>query len=58
MKIEILHPISHDQKLYERGVVDLPDNLAKIFLTYKHAARPVPATPAPAAPRADGKKTK
>ena len=52
MKIEILNPIEHDGKLFERGVVELADELAKIFLKFKHAARAVlsavekPAPPA------------
>jgi len=60
MKIEILNPIEHDGKRFERGVVELAEELAKIFLKFKHAARPAtgagkaPAqtaggTPAPAA---------
>ncbi len=52
MKIEILNPIEHDGKLFERGVVELADELAKIFLKFKHAARAVLSaveTPAPAA---------
>ena len=39
MKIEILNPIEHDGKRFERGVVELAEELAKIFLKYKHAAR-------------------
>jgi hypothetical protein len=39
MKIEILNPIEHDGKRFERGVVELSDELAKIFLQFKHAAR-------------------
>jgi hypothetical protein len=52
MKIEILHPIEHDHVIYSRGVRELPDDLAKLFLTYKHAARPAPepATTTAAAP--------
>jgi hypothetical protein len=52
MKIEILNPIEHDGKRFERGVVELADELAKIFLKFKHAARAalsVVETPAPAA---------
>ena len=52
MKIEILNPIEHDGKRFERGVVELADELAKIFLKFKHAARAVLSaveTPAPAA---------
>ena len=41
MKIEILNPIEHDGKRFERGVVELADELAKIFLKFKHAARAV-----------------
>ena len=51
MKIEILNPIEHDGKRFERGVVELADELAKIFLKFKHAARAVLSaveTPAPA----------
>ena len=32
MKIEILHPIEHDQQLYGRGIHELPEELAKLFL--------------------------
>ena len=39
MKIEILNPIEHDGKRFERGVVELADELAKIFLKFKWAAR-------------------
>jgi len=39
MKIEILNPIEHDGKRFERGIVELAEELAKIFLKYKHAAR-------------------
>ena len=52
MKIEILNPIEHDGKRFERGVVELADELAKIFLKFKHAARAVLSAvekPAPAA---------
>ena len=52
MKIEILNPIEHDGKRFERGVVELADELAKAFLKFKHAARAVLSaveTPAPAA---------
>ena len=40
MKIEILHPIEHDGKRFERGVVELIDELAKLFLSFKNAAAP------------------
>jgi hypothetical protein len=40
MKIEILHPIEHDGKRFERGVVELADELAKLFLSFKNAAAP------------------
>jgi len=66
MKIEILNPIEHDGKRFERGIVELGEELAKIFLKYKYAAReaiekvetqfetsaasPPPAAPAPAPP--------
>jgi hypothetical protein len=52
MKIEILNPIEHDGKRFERGVVELAEELAKVFLKFKHAARAVVSaveTPAPAA---------
>jgi hypothetical protein len=52
MKIEILNPIEHDGKRFERGVMELADELAKIFLKFKHAARAVLSAaeaPAPAA---------
>ena len=43
MKVEILHPIEHDGKRFERGVVELAEELAEIFLKFKHAARPAPS---------------
>jgi hypothetical protein len=52
MKIEILNPIEHDGKRFERGVVELSDELAKIFLKFKYAAREAISTveaPAPVA---------
>ena len=52
MKIEILNPIEHDGQRFERGVVELADELAKIFLKFKHAAQVVASaveTPAPLA---------
>jgi len=52
MKIQILNPIEHDGKRFERGVMELADELAKIFLNFKHAARPAVSTveaPAPVA---------
>ena len=52
MKIEILNPIEHDGKRFERGMVELADELAKIFLKFRYAARAVLSaveTPAPAA---------
>jgi hypothetical protein len=42
MKIEIIHPINHDNVLYGRGVQDVPDALGKIFLGYPWAAKAVP----------------
>ena len=50
MKIEILNPIEHDGKRFERGVVELSDELAKIFLKFKHAARAVFSKADPPAP--------
>jgi len=41
MKIEILNPIEHDGKRFERGMVELGEELSKIFLKFKHAARAV-----------------
>ena len=41
MKIEILNPIEHDGKRFERGTLELAEELAGIFLKYKHAARAV-----------------
>jgi hypothetical protein len=35
MKIELLHPISHDKKEYARGIHDLPDEVVKKFLALK-----------------------
>lgn len=40
MRIEILNPIEHDGRRFERGMVDLPDELARTFLKIKHAACP------------------
>jgi hypothetical protein len=40
MRIEILHPIEHDGKRFERGMVELVDELAKLFLSFKNAAAP------------------
>ena len=40
MKVEILHPIEHDGKRFERGVVELVDELAKLFLSFKNSAAP------------------
>jgi len=49
MKIEILNPIEHDGKRFERGVVELADKLGKIFLKFKYAAREaISAVEAPA----------
>ncbi len=56
MKIEILNPIEHDGKRFERGVVELADELGKIFLKFKHAARAAlnaVEAPAPAAGATD-----
>jgi len=52
MKIDILNPIEHDGKRFERGVAEVSGELAKIFLQFKHAARAVLSAgeaPAPAA---------
>jgi hypothetical protein len=40
VKIEILNPIEHDGRRFERGIVDLPEDVAKMFLKFKHAAHP------------------
>jgi hypothetical protein len=40
MRIEILHPIEHDGKRVERGVVEFVDELAKLFLSFKNTAAP------------------
>lgn len=37
MKIELLHPINHDFIQYGRGLHELDESLAKLFLTYKDA---------------------
>jgi len=50
MKIEILNPIEHDAKRFERGVVELTDELAKTFLKFTYAARTVPGAVEPSAP--------
>jgi len=39
VKIEILNPIEHDGKRFERGIIELGEELAKIFLKFKYAAR-------------------
>ena len=49
MKNEILNPIEHDGKRFERGVVVLDEELAKIFVKFKYAAREaISAVEAPA----------
>jgi len=40
MKVKVLHPIVHDGTEYARGVHELPQELANLFLTYRHAAEP------------------
>lgn len=35
MKIELLHPINHDFIQYSRGLHELDESLAKLFLSYK-----------------------
>ncbi len=58
-KIEIVHPIAHDGKEYERGkVYEMSDELAGVFLAdrLKHAARlydPKPVEPIAASAAAD-----
>jgi hypothetical protein len=47
MKVEIVHPVDHDGKVYDRGVHELPDDLGKTLLSYPWAARAVPEQPAP-----------
>ncbi len=39
MKIVLEHPIEHDHIHYGRGIHDVPEDLGKLFLTYRHAAR-------------------
>jgi hypothetical protein len=34
-QVELLHPINHDNILYSRGVHELDESLANLFLTYK-----------------------
>jgi hypothetical protein len=66
MKIEILNPIEHDGKRFERGLVELGEELSKIFLKFKHAARavidavekPAPTGGGTAAPQAEAAATK
>jgi len=40
MKIEILHPIEHDGKRFERGVVEVGEEIGKLFVALKNAAAP------------------
>jgi hypothetical protein len=35
IKVELLGPINHDFILYSRGVHELDESLARLFLTYK-----------------------
>ena len=58
MKVEIVHPVDHDGKVYERGVHELPDHLGNTFLRYPWAARALPEQPAPQVRAAEKKKTK
>lgn len=48
MRIEVLHPIVHSGVEYGRGVHDLPEDLAILFIkTAPHAVRqPQPHSPA------------
>ena len=55
MKIELLNPIEHDGKRFERGVVELDEELAKIFLKFKYAAREAISAVEPPAPVAGAK---
>lgn len=34
-RVELLHPINHDGILYSRGVHELDESLARLFVTYK-----------------------
>ncbi len=47
MKVELLHPVTHDGKEYSRGVHELPEDVAKLFLTYEWAARKAQLTSPP-----------
>jgi hypothetical protein len=38
-KIEFLHPFDHDHVLYDRGVHEVPDNVAEAALKHKYLAR-------------------
>ena len=38
MKIVLLHPINHNKQEYSRGVHDLPEPLAEMFLAMKDAS--------------------
>jgi len=40
VKVELIHPIDADGKLYGRGVHDVDEALAKRLLEFEHAARP------------------
>ena len=37
MRMELLHPIAHDGVLYSRGVHELDESVAKLFLSFKGA---------------------
>jgi hypothetical protein len=47
MKIELLHPINHAGILYSRGLHELDESLAKLFLSFKDAVnkRPIARVP-------------
>ncbi len=62
MKIELIHPIEHDQTLYGRGVHDLTEEQAKLFLEvapwaarmFEVLAAPPQGTVEPVVPRSAG----
>jgi hypothetical protein len=41
MKIEIIHPINHDNVEYACGIQDVPDAIGGILLKYPWAAKAV-----------------
>ena len=42
MQVELISPIAHDFILYSRGLHELDESLARLFLTFKDPVDPVP----------------